>query len=164
MFLFARAQVWPKPPLCASWVRQRRQDLERVAFFNTRASEPLPAQISPRLRTYPGTVLRNAPSVQRLFSVQVLQARTSAPRRTKAIACTRTLPPRSNNTPPPFNRLHRTVLRYTLLSPFSLSEFTSSADARAPRSPQRTPYFYTFPQVPPPHTHPSLPPANPLKP
>ena len=137
---FPRTQVWPKPPLCVSWVRRPRQDLERDAS-STCSSQPLPACMRSlhHLRTCSGTVLRNLPSVQWFVSAQVLQhALTTAPSRLQPIPVPALTTPSPNNNPPPIHRIHSsdsTTLH--LLAILSLFECIFSADARAPRSPQR---------------------------
>ena len=109
--------------------------------FNMRISQPLPACAhSPHhLRTYSRTVLRNLPSVQWFISAQVLQhALTAAPRRLQPFPVPALITPSTNNNPPPLHRIHSldsTSLH--LLAILSLFECISSADARAPRSPQR---------------------------
>ena len=121
---FPRTQVWPKPPLCVSWVRRPRQDLERDAS-STCSSQPLPACMRSlhHLRTCFGTVLRNLPSVQWFVSAQVLQhALATAPGRLQPISVP-TLATHAPTTARPLfiEPIHRTVLRYTFLpfSPFS---------------------------------------------
>ena len=109
--------------------------------FNMRISQPLPACMCSlhHLRTYPGTVLRNLPSVQCFVSAQVLQcALTPAPSRLQPIPVPALTIPSPNNNPPPIRRIHSsdsTTLH--LLAILSLFECIFSADARAPRSPQR---------------------------
>ena len=100
---FPRTQVWPKPPLCVSWVRRWRQDLERVAS-STCASQPLPACMRSlhHLRTCFGTVLRNLPSVQWFVSAQVLQyALATAATPSPAHSGTRTHNPKPQQKPAP---------------------------------------------------------------
>ena len=129
---FPRTQVWPKPPLCASWVRRWRQDLERVAS-STCASQPLPACMRSlhRLRTCSGTVLRNLPSVQWFVSAQVLQhALTTAPSRLQPIPVPALTTPSPNNNSPPIHRIHSSdSTTLFLLVILSLFECIFSADA-----------------------------------
>ena len=117
---FPRTQVWPKPPLCASWVRRPRQDAS-----STCSSQPLPACMRSlhHLRTCSGTVLRNLPSVQWFVSAQVLQhALATAPGRLQPISVPALATHAPTTARPLFiEPIHRTVLRYTFLpfSPFS---------------------------------------------
>ena len=167
--LFPRAQVWPKPPLCTSWVQERRQDPDamssrRNVFFNTRTSKPFPAcALSPHhLRTYSRTVLRNLPSVQGLVSAQVLQrALTAAPRRSNAHSGTLTHNPKHQQQPAPLSSNPFIGQYYVTPSCHSLPFrvhflYRCTSSSHSPTSPSS---FRTLPQVtPPPPSSLSLPP------